>query len=154
METLLIMLKNVIIFVLLAIPGYLLIRGKLLDQTSSGIFSKVLTYVGIPFMILSSTIKLEFSAELTVSLIAFGVVCIAFTFLMFFASGWLVGWDSDKRRGGMMRFCTVFVNSGFIGIPLASAVFGDDSPVMAYLIISNIIMNVMMFSLGPSSSSR
>ena len=37
MDTLLIMLKNVIIFVLLASPGYLLVKGKLLDQNSSGI---------------------------------------------------------------------------------------------------------------------
>lgn len=150
MDTLLIMLKNVIIFVLLAIPGYLLVRGKLLDQKGSGIISKLLTYVGMPFMILSSTLKLEFTGEFTVSLIAFGVVCIAVTFLMFFASGWLAGWDANKGRGGMMRFCMVFANNGFIGIPLARAVFGEDSPVMAYLIISNIIMNVMMFSLGPT----
>lgn len=150
MDTLLIMLKNVIIFVLLAIPGYLLVKGKLLDQKSSGIISKLLTYVGMPFMILSSTLKLEFTGEFTLSLIAFGVVCIGFTFLMFFASGWLAGWDSNKSRSGMMRFCMVFANNGFIGIPLARAVFGEDSPVMAYLIISNIIMNVMMFSLGPT----
>ena len=150
MDTLLIMLKNVIIFVLLAIPGYLLVKGKLLDQKGSGIISKLLTYVGMPFMILSSTLKLEFTGEFTLSLIAFGVVCIAVTFLMFFASGWLAGWDSNKARGGMMRFCMVFANNGFIGIPLARAVFGEDSPVMAYLIISNIIMNVMMFSLGPT----
>ena len=150
MDTLLIMLKNVIIFVLLAIPGYLLVKGKLLDQKSSGIISKLLTYVGMPFMILSSTLKLEFTGEFTISLIAFGVVCIGFTFLMFFASGWLAGWDSNKSRSGMMRFCMVFANNGFIGIPLARAVFGEDSPVMAYLIISNITMNVMMFSLGPT----
>ena len=150
METLLIMLKNVMIFVLLAIPGYLLVKGKLLDQKGSGIISKLLTYVGMPFMILSSTLKLEFTGEFTLSLIAFGAVCIGVTFLMFFASGWLSGWDTNKGRSGMMRFCMVFANNGFIGIPLARAVFGEDSPVMAYLIISNIIMNVMMFSLGPT----
>ena len=150
METLLIMLKNVILFVLLAIPGYLLVKGKLLDQAGSGIISKLLTYVGMPFMILSSTLKLEFTGEFTLSLLVFGVVNIIFTFAMFFVSGWLAGWDKNKRRGGMMRFCMVFANNGFISIPLARAVFGEDSPVMAYLIISNIIMNVMMFSLGPT----
>ena len=36
MNTLFIMLKNVIIFVLLAVPGYLLVKGKLLSQKDSG----------------------------------------------------------------------------------------------------------------------
>lgn len=41
----------------------------------------------------------------------------------------------------------VFSNNGFLGIPLAKAVFGD-SPVLTYLIILNIITNVLMFTLG------
>jgi predicted permease len=47
----------------------------------------------------------------------------------------------------MMRFCMVFSNNGFLGIPLAKAVFAN-SPVVTYLIILNIITNVLMFTLG------
>ena len=54
MDTFMIMLKNVLIFVLLAVPGYLLVRGKKLTQKDSGGFSLLLTNVCIPFMILSS----------------------------------------------------------------------------------------------------
>ena len=149
MDTLVIMLKNVIIFVLLAVPGYLLVKGKLLGAKESGTLSKVLTNLGMPFMILSSTVKLELTGSFALSLIVFGLLCVAVTVVMFISSDWLCR-DDDKKRSGMMRFCMVFANNGFIGIPLARAVFGEDSPVMAYLIISNIIMNVMMFSLGPS----
>lgn len=148
MSTLLIMLKNVIIFVLLAVPGYLLVKGKLLDQKESGALSKLLTNVGMPFLILSSTLKLEFSGEFTKSIIASGVVGILFTVLMFVTSALLIRGETDDKRRGMMRFCMVFANNGFIGIPLARAVFGEDSPVMAYLIVLNIITNVMMFTLG------
>lgn len=152
METLLIMLKNVIIFVLLAVPGYLLVKGKLLGAKESGTLSKVLTNLGMPFMILSSTVKLELTGSFALSLIVFGLLCVAVTVVMFFSSDWLCR-DDDKKRSGMMRFCMVFANNGFIGIPLARAVFGEASPVMAYLIVSNIVMNVMMFSLGPSLAS-
>ena len=58
METLQIMLKNVIIFVLLAVPGYLLVKGRLVGGKESGVLSKLLTYVGMPFMILSSSLNL------------------------------------------------------------------------------------------------
>lgn len=148
METLFIMLKNVIIFVLLAVPGYLLVRGKLLGQKESGTLSKLLTNVGMPFLILSSTLKLEFSGEFTKSIIIAGVVGVLFNVAMFLLSDLMVRGETDTKRRGMMRFCMVFANNGFIGIPLARAVFGEASPVMAYLIILNIITNVLMFTLG------
>ena len=148
METLFIMLKNVIIFVLLAVPGYLLVRGKLLGGKESGTLSKLLTNVGMPFLILSSTLKLEFSGEFTKSIVVAGVAGALFIVVMFLLSALLVRWESDAKRRGMMRFCMVFANNGFIGIPLARAVFGEASDVMAYLIILNIITNVLMFTLG------
>jgi len=149
MDTLLIMLKNVVIFVLLAVPGYLLVKKNLLGQAESGTLSKVLTNLGMPFMILASTVKLEFTGKFTLSLILFALICIAMTLAMFFTSRWFCK-DDDKKCTAMMRFCMIFSNNGFIGIPLARAVFGEASPVMAYLIVSNIVMNVMMFSLGPT----
>lgn len=148
MSTLILMLKNVIIFVLLAVPGYLLVKGKLLKPAESGTLSKLLTNVGMPGLILSSTLKLEFTGEFSRALIAAGVIGVIFTVAMFLASALIVRGETDAKRRGMMRFCMVFANNGFIGIPLARAVFGEASPVTAYVIILNIITNVIMFSLG------
>lgn len=148
MDTLIIMLKNVIIFVLLAVPGYLLVKGKILESKGSAPMSGLLTYVGMPFLILSSTLKLEFSGEFTRALLFAGGMGIVFTVLMFFAAAFLTRRETEEKRRAMMRFCMVFANNGFIGIPLARAVFGEGSPVMAYLIVLNIITNVLMFTLG------
>lgn len=148
MDTLIIMLKNVIIFVLLAVPGYLLVKGGMLKQAESGSLSKLLTNVGMPFLILSSTLKLEFTGEFARSIVMAGALGAIFTVLMFLTSALLVRREADAKRRGMMRFCMVFANNGFIGIPLARAVFGEASPVLAYVIILNIITNVIMFTLG------
>ena len=147
METLQIMVKNVIIFVLLAVPGYLLVKSKLLREKDSGVLSKLLTYVGMPFMILSSTLNLNFTPEFTQSMLTVAVIGILFVLAMFYGTALLVR-DSDEKRRGMMRFCMVFANNGFIGIPLAKAVFGEGSAVLAYLIVLNIINNVLMFTMG------
>ena len=47
-----------------------------------------------------------------------------------------------------MRFSAMFANNGFLGIPLAIAVFGADSPVPTVVIIMNIINNTVMQTLG------
>lgn len=148
MDTLFIMLKNVIIFVLLAIPGYLLVKGKILKPQESGGLSKLLTNIGMPALVLSSTLTLNFTPELTLSMVVIAVICIAFTVFSFVSTAWLCRSEKNQKTAAMMRFAITFVNSGFIGIPLATAVFGGDSPVMAYLIVSNIVMNVIMFTLG------
>jgi len=142
------MLKNVLIFVLLAVPGYLLTKNKLLKPQESGTFSKLLTNLGMPFLILSSTMKLEFTGSFTVSLVAVGVIGLAFTFLMFFLSALLARFEKEEKSKGMLRFAMVFANNGFIGIPLTRAVFGEGSVVMAYMIVLNIVMNVTLFTLG------
>ena len=74
MDTLIVMLKNVLIFVLLAVPGYLLVKGKLVTGKDSHLLSKLLTYVGMPALILSSTLKLEFTGEFARSIVTAGVV--------------------------------------------------------------------------------
>lgn len=147
MDALWIMLKNVIVFVLLAVPGYLLVKTKILKGKESAALSKMLTYVGMPFLILSSTLNVTFNGEFTKSIILVGVIGILFTVATFFLSAFLVKKGDEAKKQGMMRFCMVFSNNGFLGIPLAKAVFGD-APCVTYLIILNIITNVMMFTLG------
>lgn len=147
MDALWIMLKNVIVFVLLAVPGYLLVKTKILKGKESAALSKMLTYVGMPFLVLSSTLNVTFNGEFTKSIILVGVIGIIFTVATFFLSALLVKKGDEAKKQGMMRFCMIFSNNGFLGIPLAKAVFGD-APCVTYLIILNIITNVLMFTLG------
>ena len=144
-----IMLRNVMIFVALAVPGYILVKGKILRPEQSGVLSKLLMYLALPFMIFSGVVKnLTLNKE---SLLMLGVVAligIAVIFGMFFVSAPLVRMEKNQKTRGMMRFCAVFANNGFLGIPLAVAVFGGDSPVFTVLIVLNIINNVLMYTLG------
>ena len=149
MDALFIMLRNVILFVALAIPGYLLVKTGQLKQEQSGALSKLLMYVGMPFLILASTINnLVFNKETLITLLVVTAVGVAFTFVMFFVSLPLTGTEKEAKTRGMLRFCAVFSNNGFLGIPLAMAVFGAGSEVLTVLIVLNIITNVLMYTLG------
>lgn len=149
MEEFIIMLRNVLMFVALAVPGYILVKGKLLKPEQSGVLSKLLMYLALPFMIFSGVVKnLTFNKE---SLLMLGIVAligIVGVLAMFFVSAPLMKMEKNKKTSGMMRFCAVFANNGFLGIPLAVAVFGADSPVFTVLIVLNIINNVLMYTLG------
>lgn len=150
-----IMLKNVIVFVLLAVPGYVLVKTKLLKQEQSGVLSKLLVYVGMPFLILSSMIeKVTISKDLFATIGLAAGVGVAFTLIMFFATIPLTAQERKDKTRGMMRFCSMFSNNGFLGIPLAAAVFKNRADVMTVLIIINILTNVLMYTLGVYLISR
>lgn len=149
MEALFSMFKSVVLFVALALPGYMLVKAKMLGAAHSGVLSKLLMYVGMPFLILSGTVNnISFNGELILTVAVVAALGVAFTFAMFFASGPASAIEKDVKTGGMMRFCMTFSNNGFLGIPLAVAVFGADSPVMTVLVILNIITNILMYTLG------
>lgn len=147
MSEFIIMLKNVILFVALALPGYVLVKAKVVEEKFSSVLSKLLTYVGMPFLILSSTLNISFSGHFTLKIVLLGAGGLLFMFAFFFLSFLLVKKDMEKKKRGMMQFCMTFSNNGFLGIPLAKAVFGDSS-IVTYVIILNISMNVLMFTLG------
>ena len=147
METLWIMLKNVIVFVLLAVPGYLLVKTKIVKEKESGVLSKLLSWVGMPFLVISSTMGITFTSEFTKNILLCFLIGILFTVGAFFLSALLVKKEDEKKKAGMQRFCMIFSNNGFLGIPLAQAVFGN-SPVVTYLIVFNILTNIAMFTLG------
>ena len=148
MDALWIMLKNVIVFVALAVPGFILVKCKMLTQAQSGALSKLLMYVGMPFLILTNIVaKITFNKEL---LLMMGVVALiggVYTFATFFLSKPITAMEKEEKTKGMMRFCSVFSNNGFLGIPLAMAVFGAGSELMVVIIL-NIITNILMYTLG------
>ena len=96
MEEFIIMLRNVLIFVALAVPGYILVKGKILKQEQSGVLSKLLMYLALPFMIFSGVVKnLTFNKE---SLLMLGVVAligIVVVLCMFFISAPLVKMEKN-----------------------------------------------------------
>ena len=62
--------------------------------------------------------------------------------------------ERQIKTRGMMRFSSTFSNNGFLGIPLAMAVFGTNSMVLTVVIIINIINNISLYTLGIYSISN
>ncbi len=147
------MLKNVLLFVLLAVPGYILVKSKLLKQEQSGVLSSLLMYVGMPFLIVSGTIGISFNKDIIIGLLTVTLLGTALTFALYLISFFFAKYKSEndkefqKKRRGMMRFAEIFSNNGFLGLPLALAI-GVNPTVFAYLVVLNIINNVLIYTLG------
>ena len=98
-NALIVMLRNVVVFAALALPGFILVKNGHLKQEQSGILSKLMMYIGIPFLILSSTIdKITFSRELLISILLTAVIGIVYTLIMFLASTPLTATEKTPKH--------------------------------------------------------
>ena len=148
MEALIIMLRNVLVFVLLAVPGLLLVKTKALKSEHSAVLSKVLLYLGLPFLVFKSTLDISFNKQTIATISIVAGVGLLYSLAWIFLSKPLTQMEKEEKKRGMMRFCSVFPNNGFLGIPLAAAVFPDQPWVTTCVVIINIITNALIYTAG------
>ncbi len=150
MNPLFIVLKNVAIFVLLAVPGFILVKRKLVTNETSGALSKILVLVGMPFLIVTSVAKITFNAQSLLVIGLSALIGIIYHCFLMYISKYIAGKKLGEKNEGISRFCIVFSNNGFLGLPLAMAIFGSASLVLTSVIVINIITNILMQTVGVS----
>ncbi len=142
------MFSNVLIFVALAVPGYLFVKFGILKSEHTGVLSKILTYLGMPFLILSGVLGVDLDGDFLKNIGILAALTVVYIFALVFLSHPLCKKAGDTKAQGMMRFCAIFANNGFLGLPLAEAVFKDMPVVVTYLVVINILNNIFMYTVG------
>ena len=127
--------------------GYAANRLGYLGGETDQKISKLLLNITMPAMIVASVITGEELPEMGVilSILVVGVIF----YLMAFAFVLLVPRILPGTAGeqGVWRYALAFPNVGFIGYPVAVALFGDGA--LFYAAILALPFNLLSFSLGP-----
>ena len=148
MDAFIIMLRNVLVFLALAVPGYMLVKLKILKEQDTPPLSKVLVKIGLPSLIFANSLNMNVKggAALTLSIVA--IVSLAVILVTVVISALTTkGFNNEKSRK-TARYAMSFSNSGFLGIPLAEAVFGSASPIIGYVVVANVVCCVGLNTIG------
>ena len=141
-------LTYAVLFVLLAVPGYILGRCGYLKSEAGLSLSNILIYIAMPFLVFSVLIRTDIKSFDPVDF----AVCVFFPFILEIILLLITAVLFRKKlKGGVSqvnRFCSVFSNCGFLGIPLASALFPNDPVVALYVSIYNVFSSFMLWTLG------
>ena len=140
MTMVLLMLRQIAIMALLVLVGIYLSRRGFLSEQGTKDLGAILIRVIIPVVIVKSFIT-PFSAQRLQQLgLSFLLALLSYVLAM--AVSWLV---FGKRRR-IENFAASFCNAGFIGIPLAQAVIGEDG---VFFIASSIaLLNLFQWTYG------
>ena len=146
MDTFCAMFNIVLLFVALLIPGFILGKTKLIESDATVSFSNILMYVAMPFLVFVKIIEIDFAKigwlEITLS----AVFPILLTFSCIFIGKFLCRGEAAKCRAGI--FCASFPNCGFLGIPLAAAMWQDKPQIILYISVFNVVSTFLLLTVG------
>lgn len=140
-----IFIQMVILFAVGA-TGYVSKKLGLMDEDFDKKFSKLVLSTAMPAMILASVLTADTLPSTEQILLTIGVSC--GSYLVMVIVGFLATFAlriPDGRKG-VYRFMMVFGNTGFIGFPVITAIFGVHA--LVYAAVFNLVFNFLVFSLG------
>lgn len=140
MELSLIVLIQCLIMLIYVLIGYVLYKLKLITSIGSKTIGNILVYIVIPIVIIKAFL-IPRTAETTINLLwsfALGALSLVISIL--------VGLLIYRNKNGALNFAAAFSNCGFMGIPLISAVLGDEAVI--YISGMNALMALLQFTYG------
>ena len=145
MSTVIVFQQMLVIFILIAV-GYGLSKKGLVTDSGSKLLSFLVVNVTNPAMILSSVFEENVSVTRQNVIIMILVTAIIYAVLV------LLGWLLPKlyripgREQKYYNMMVVYANTGFIGIPLISAVLGTQA--LIYVTVFNIAFTLLFYTHG------
>lgn len=143
--------QMIIIFILIGI-GMILFKKKMLSEITSKQLSGLIVNITNPALLICSAFddgpKVSIP-ELGLALIAYAVI-----YAILIAVSFLIPYilRVPNRYHYAYRMLTIFGNTGFIGIPLASAVLGNES--LIFVSIFNLLFNILIYTFGISTLQK
>jgi len=137
---------QILVLFLATLTGYVANKAGILNADANRTISRMIINVTLPALILSSVS--EKSDSISTGEVLF-VIALAFgTYLVYGAIAFFIPKLLRVREcdAGLYRFMTIFGNTGFIGYPVITAIFGSGA--LFYAVIFNLPFNLLVFSVG------
>ena len=134
-----------VLFILIAL-GFCIGKKKMFGNESISQLSDFLVKVALPVTVFNS-MQMDYDPELVAGGIEIFFITIGFhlaSLLLGFGAARLFHIESAQK--GVWLFVCMFSNNGFMGFPLALAIFGNEG--MFFMSIANVVSNFLIFSLG------
>lgn len=137
-----------------AVPGFILIKTKLVKSDSISSFSKLLMFVCQPALTLYSFNKADFTKQLGINLLIF-LAIITVAQLIFIGVFYLIFRKKmEQVKYRITTVATTLSNCSFLGVPLLEAIFPDSSNVAVYSMMYFLSMSLLGWTLVSAIITR
>jgi len=151
------LLYCICMFALLMLPGWILGRCGRFLQGAKKTLANLLTDVAMPALVLSKLLEVRRDSVSVPALL----LCLLFPAVLIPALCLITRLVWKKGASGFAEasVCAIFSNCGFLGIPIATALYPEDPEVAVYVSVFNVLNTVLLLTLGtailsPGSKKR
>ena len=142
------LISTVAMFAALMIPGFIMGKSRRIDGGAMVTVGNILSDIAMPALVFVKLIETDVSS-LKITDILISVLLLALTIpVIYFISRLIFKPRDGKREHLSAIFCSMFSNCGFLGIPLAAALFPHDPEVTVFVSLSNVTSSFLLLTLG------
>lgn len=139
---------NVVMIVILAVPGFALRKVRLLPDKAASVFAVLLLYISQPFLMMASLFNKEFQSSMLVNFGWVLLFAVVLQLLVYFVSKLVFCKTKEEASRRACVTCSYLGNVGFMGIPVMEMLFPGNSDMVLYTVVYNIAFNAMSWTLG------
>ncbi len=139
---------NVVMIVVLAVPGFALRKARLLPDKAASVLAVVLLYVSQPFLMMSSLFDKAFEPSMLIDFLWVIVFAVALQLAVYFAAKLIFAKTKEDATRRACVACSYLGNVGFMGIPVMQMLFPENGEMVLYTVVYNIAFNAMCWTLG------
>lgn len=141
-----VLMQMIKLFLIMCI-GFVLYKIKIIDNHTRGQLTKIILYVTTPALIVNSFID-NMESDNTGNIEGLFVIAVILYLLLPIVGIIfnLILRIKEPKKQGMYLFMTVFSNVGFMGFPVADALYGSEG--VFYAAVFNCIFNISVFTMG------
>ena len=146
--------KTVAVMLLCAVPGFLLIKTRIMKSESISTLAKLLLYICQPCLVISALTGVKYSKKTAVDLLIVFVIILVSELLM---TGILILIFRKKYGEARFRIYTVascMGNVGFMGVPVISAMLPGNSEAVAFTAAASLALNVYGWTIASAVISQ
>lgn len=140
------MLSNLVGLFLLIGVGFAAVRGNLIPSSAAAYLTTLMMKITLPATIFSSMIRPFETEFLRDALTIIGLTVVIVLLYTALSKPMARLFRVGKGRRGMWRMSCIFCNSGFMGFPIAYALFGDEGLTLA--VMMGIPLNILFYTIG------
>ena len=145
----------VAVLLLATVPGYIMMKRKMLDEACISGFSKILLFVCQPCLSVYTFTSATISKEKLIDMGIFAALTVAIFLIVLGGAYFLLRGKYDEPIYRIVTIATTFANCAFFGIPIIEALLPDAaSELLIYTTVFAVVMNVIGWTLGAAIISR
>lgn len=140
--------ESVFILLMLALPGFILVKTKLLNEQGTKTLANILILVCQPFIYLNAFTTNTYSNDLLADIGWITLFAFASQLVMLGLSKLIYLPDKDKLRANTYVYASSLGNVGFMGIPVVQTLLPGNTTALMFVAIFMATFNIICWTLG------